>query len=305
MSRFSAVDRSGVIKPRAARRIAAGDHIYRAGAEGLARRGCIAGSSGPTRPVRMSMSRSSALLPAKSELARLSWNRTTIADPIAMPVAPPEWRHSGPYLTIALALHALVLALTPSLLPERPEIPPAQTISVTFEQPATLAVPPAPPPPAAAAPKKPPLPDRPRQPPVPRRAVLAVAVQPGTKPAPSSVAESAVAAAEERLVPPAATGNMAVPVSVARYDAAYLHNPRPAYPPLSRRLGEEGKVLLRVRVGADGHPVAVDVERSSKFERLDEAARRAVGSWRFVPARRGDEPVEGSVSVPVVFRLDD
>ena len=224
------------------------------------------------------------------------------ADLLAMP----EWRHSGPYLTIALALHALVLVLTPSLLPERPDIPLAQPVTVTFEQPATLAIPLAPPPPpAASAPKVPPLPDRPRQPPVPRRAVLAVAVQPGTKPAPSSVAESAVAAAEERLVPPAATGNMAVPVSVARYDAAYLHNPRPAYPPLSRRLGEEGKVLLRVRVGADGHPVAVDVERSSKFERLDEAARRAVGSWRFVPARRGDEPVEGSVSVPVVFRLDD
>lgn len=250
------------------------------------------------------MPHSPDLLQANSEPARLPWNCTMTADLLAMP----EWRHSGPYLTIALALHALVLVLTPSLLPERPDIPLAQTVTVTFEQPATLAIPLAPPPPpAAAAPKAPALPDRPRQPPVPRRALLAVAVQPGTKPAPFSVAESAVAAAEERpaAAPSGATGNVPVSGSVARYDAAYLHNPRPAYPPLSRRLGEEGKVLLRVRVGADGHPVAVDVERSSNFERLDEAARRAVGNWRFVPARRGDDPVEGSVSVPVVFRLDD
>jgi len=92
--------------------------------------------------------------------------------------------------------------------------------------------------------------------------------------------------------------------SAPRFDAAYLHNPRPAYPPLSRRLGEEGRVLLRVRVGADGHPVAVDLEKSSNFERLDEAARAAVSHWRFIPSRRGSEAVEGSVIVPIVFRLD-
>ncbi|HRY90482.1 MAG TPA: energy transducer TonB, partial [Rubrivivax sp.] len=65
-----------------------------------------------------------------------------------------------------------------------------------------------------------------------------------------------------------------------------------------------GKVLLRVRVSREGQPAAVDLEKSSNFERLDEAARHAVARWRFVPARRGDEPVEGSVIVPIVFRLE-
>ena len=88
-----------------------------------------------------------------------------------------------------------------------------------------------------------------------------------------------------------------------RFDAAYLHNPRPVYPPLSRRLGEEGKVLLRVRVSAEGQPIAVDVEESSNFERLDEAARQVVARWRFVPASHGDESVEATVIVPIVFRL--
>jgi protein TonB len=91
----------------------------------------------------------------------------------------------------------------------------------------------------------------------------------------------------------------------ARFDAAYLNNPRPADPAASRRLGEEGKVVLKVCVAADGRPLAVDLEKSSNFERLDEAARQAVARWRFVPARRGDEAVESSVLVPLVFRLED
>ena len=55
--------------------------------------------------------------------------------------------------------------------------------------------------------------------------------------------------------------------------------------------GEEGKVLLKVRVLPDGNPASVDVEKSSSFGRLDEAARQAVARWRFVPAKRGDEPI--------------
>jgi protein TonB len=101
--------------------------------------------------------------------------------------------------------------------------------------------------------------------------------------------------------PPAAP----VLATAPRFNAAYLHNPAPVYPPSSRRLGEEGKVLLHVKVSAAGQPVAVDLEKSSNFERLDEAARHAVARWRFVPAKRGEEAVEGSVIVPIVFRLDD
>ena len=64
-------------------------------------------------------------------------------------------------------------------------------------------------------------------------------------------------------------------------------------------------MLLRVRVSADGQPAAVDLEKSSNFERLDEAARQVVARWRFVPAKRGEEAIEATVIVPIVFRLDD
>jgi protein TonB len=43
-------------------------------------------------------------------------------------------------------------------------------------------------------------------------------------------------------------------ITLPRYDADYLSNPPPAYPALSRRMGEQGEVLLRVQVREDGTP---------------------------------------------------
>lgn len=95
-----------------------------------------------------------------------------------------------------------------------------------------------------------------------------------------------------------------LPVTAARFDADYLHNPKPFYPVFSRRQGEEGKVQLRVRVSAAGAALDVEVKQSSGFPRLDDAAREAVLQWRFVPAKRGDEAVESWVGVPIVFTLE-
>lgn len=110
----------------------------------------------------------------------------------------------------------------------------------------------------------------------------------------------------ERTPPPVAVAPKESPPTVAAsFDAAYLHNPAPAYPNGSRRRGEQGRVVLRVQVHADGSAGAVDVAESSGHERLDAAARETVRGWRFAPARRGDSPVDSWLRVPVVFRLDD
>jgi protein TonB len=98
---------------------------------------------------------------------------------------------------------------------------------------------------------------------------------------------------------------VAVTVTPARFDADYLNNPSPAYPPLSRRLGEQGRVVLRVPVSADGRPGLIDIKTSSGYPRLDAAARDAVGQWRFVPARRGEEAVAATVLVPIAFKLEE
>lgn len=86
--------------------------------------------------------------------------------------------------------------------------------------------------------------------------------------------------------------------------ADYLDNPRPAYPPLSRRLGEQGQVLLRVWVEADGRPGQIEIRRSSGFERLDRAALQAVQRWRFVPGKRAGLPEAMWAEVPLQFVLE-
>ena len=88
------------------------------------------------------------------------------------------------------------------------------------------------------------------------------------------------------------------------FNASYLDNPAPNYPPVSRRLGEQGKVLLRVQVSANGTADSVTLQTSSGSTRLDQAALAAVKKWRFVPAKRGGQAVSASVIVPVSFSLE-
>ena len=94
-----------------------------------------------------------------------------------------------------------------------------------------------------------------------------------------------------------------LPLVLPVYSAAYLENPPPVYPPMSRQRRESGRVLLRVYVSAAGRGERVEVKASSGFERLDQAAREAVAAWRFVPARRGADPVAAWVQIPIVFVL--
>ena len=91
----------------------------------------------------------------------------------------------------------------------------------------------------------------------------------------------------------------------ARFDAAYLNNPPPVYPPVARRRGEAGTVRLRVAVSAEGLPDAVSLQLGSGSHWLDRAAQEAVRRWRFVPARRDGTAVASTIIVPIVFRLED
>ncbi|MET0657692.1 MAG: energy transducer TonB [Steroidobacteraceae bacterium] len=77
----------------------------------------------------------------------------------------------------------------------------------------------------------------------------------------------------------------------------------PVYPATSRRLGEQGSVILRVFVDPSGRPQQVVVDRSSGHTRLDDAAATAVKRWRFQPASNGSGPVASWSRVTVTFRL--
>ena len=84
----------------------------------------------------------------------------------------------------------------------------------------------------------------------------------------------------------------------------YLHTPSPPYPPLAKRRGLTGAVVLKVLVGRDGFAKEVAVRSSSGHPVLDEAAVSTVAGWRFNPARRGDVSVDSWVDVPIRFELN-
>lgn len=81
---------------------------------------------------------------------------------------------------------------------------------------------------------------------------------------------------------------------------------QPEYPASDIRKGNEGRVLIRLRLGRDGRVLAATVVRSSGFPGLDRAAvQTALRDWQLLPARQGDVPVEGHFETWVRFSLTD
>ena len=203
-----------------------------------------------------------------------------------------------------MLLHAAALALGPQMWQLR--IEPARILSVVLTEPPAPRVEDAVAPPAPAAiPREERRPERPQRSSTPKPVARA---EPEARQA-APPAESAVPAAREEVrasepsasAPPTVAAHPAV--SPPDYRAAYLNNPAPPYPRAARRSGDQGTVTLRVRVSAEGAPAQVELDRSSGSNLLDAAALEAVKRWRFAPARRGSEPIEAWVIVPVVFRL--
>lgn len=133
---------------------------------------------------------------------------------------------------------------------------------------------------------------------VPKTVTTAAPVVAPALPTQTPAVTQSVAAAVDTAPPAPKPETMA-----ARFDADYLDNPKPVYPPISKRENEQGKVMLSVFVEASGLPSQVDVRITSGFERLDKAAVATVRRWKFVPARQGSQAVPAWVTVPIVFSL--
>ncbi|MEW5967338.1 MAG: energy transducer TonB [Pseudomonadota bacterium] len=213
----------------------------------------------------------------------------------------PPFRAPGVLIGV-IAMHVLILGL----ILVAPRTPPApvlpspihvRLIETTAEPPEPVT---APPPPVVTPPR--PQPARASSPPVtaaPSAASQSVAdpvpAPRPTEPVAPAAAPAPVAQPQPAPAPP--------PVVQPRFDAAYLDNPRPPYPSVSRRLGEEGEVRLRVQVDPAGLAQQVEIQQGSGYPRLDQAALETVRQWRFVPARQGDQPVAAWVIVPIQFTL--
>ena len=171
-------------------------------------------------------------------------------------------------------------------------------------------------PPAPEA-KEPPPPVQPPPKPVPRQPVVRQQTpRPVAKPdplpapnAPMGVAEAVPAPVTEApptpAAPPAPPSPPAPPrIELPSSNAGYLNNPKPTYPAISRRLGEQGKVVLRVFIDAEGSPQQIEIRQSSGYERLDQQALEAVRRWRFAPGKRNGVPEAMWNIVPINFVLE-
>ena len=134
------------------------------------------------------------------------------------------------------------------------------------------------------------------QAPAPAQAAAQVPAQAAT---PAAAPSSDPAPAAESVMP-ASTRS-----TDADYKAAYLNNPRPAYPLLAIRQGAQGQVLLLVDVLTDGRAGRIELEKSSGHAALDAAAINAVRAWRFTPARKDGLLAAQTVSIPIQFNLKD
>ena len=126
---------------------------------------------------------------------------------------------------------------------------------------------------------------------------------PSTSPPATVTPSTATATATATTIAPA-TSTAPAKVQLPIHDAAYLQNPKPDYPALSVRRGEQGQVVLNVLIGVDGKAQKAEVAQSSGFERLDAAALATVQRWRYVPGKRSGVPEAMWFKVPLAFVLD-
>jgi periplasmic protein TonB len=166
-----------------------------------------------------------------------------------------------------------------------------------------LPPPPPPPPPPQAAPR--------RVAPAPAP-VIAAAPTPAAAPAtfvappPEPAPPQQIAPAPAPPAPPAAAPAPPAPPSIRQVPASsvrYVKQPDLNFPALSKRARESGTVVLRIIVDVNGHLKEATVERSSGFERIDQAALRDIRSARFAPRMEDGKPVEISTVAALAYEL--
>jgi protein TonB len=224
--------------------------------------------------------------------------------PVPLDAMPRRLNRRVAIVLSVLGLHVLaVWALQSGLLRRAMEIViPVQVLAELIEPPQPVIEPP-PPAPVVAAP----TPPKPRPRPVPQPQPQPVAapepmplapVVPVAPPAPPAPPEPIVAAAPPPAPP--APPRIELPSS----NADYLKNPPPPYPPMSKRLGEQGRVVVRAFIQLDGTASRAEVQRSSGFERLDQTAVQTVLRWRYVPGKRAGVPEAMWFNIPINFVLE-
>lgn len=224
--------------------------------------------------------------------------------PALSPSSSPLFRKLTP-LIIIIGLHAALLyalqagLLTQPAMQAAPKEIIASLITLTPEP----------------VPQPKPLPPKPKVEPV-AKPVAKPKPQPiiKTKPSPQAITETAPPPPEKSSEPTSETTVVApapapAPATAARpkivTGVAYINAPRPVYPALDARMGNEGTVTLRVLINDRGRAEKVEIQKSSGSSRMDEAARTAVLRATFRPYLEDGKAIPVYAIVPINFTLSN
>ncbi|MGH8830537.1 MAG: energy transducer TonB [Polaromonas sp.] len=228
---------------------------------------------------------------------------SSASHPPASPARPPLSRNAVIAVAV-VALHVgLIWALQSGLLMRAVELVVPAEVLTQFVDPPAPKMEPVPPAPPTPTPQKKAVAKAPVQ---PQAQPLAIADPTPSPNAPTGVITPPLPAAPVAVAPVAPVAPPApVAVQLPSSDADYLQNPKPAYPSRSRGLGETGIVVHKVWIGTDGKAQRAELVKSSGFSRLDDAAYKAVMSWRYVPGKRNGVPETMSYDVPIHWVLSN
>ncbi|MDR7375512.1 protein TonB [Rhodoferax ferrireducens] len=208
--------------------------------------------------------------------------------PLSPSFSLPRFSRNAVIVSSVLVFHGLAIwALQSGLVRKAIEIVvPVEMLSEFIEVPQPRVAPPPPPPAPIKQPvvktKAPTLPPAP-QPlaiadptPAPNAPTGVTTPQPPAPPTPAPVAAAP-------STPPAALPIPTPAKAQTLTEADYLYMPPRTYPVMSRRLQEQGTVIVNLEVNANGIPVNAVVTTSSGFDRLDKNALAFFMKCRFVP----------------------
>ena len=267
--------------------------------------------------------------------APLSYQSTRSLVPKRISREPGKQDFSIKGLVATIAIHGivfafLVVASTRELPPEKEAAPPIMVSLVKSLEPVPevpIMEPPPQPKPPEPVPQPKPKPE-PKPKPKPKVVDKPVPIE-APKPVEPEVQEAAEVEAMPQLPQESAPAPAQAPVQGAPVEAekvapaprpepkeqaipevsidgvSYLHQEIPAYPKISQRLGHQGVVMLRIVVSETGQPESVEIEKSSGFGPLDEAAIKAAKKSKFNPYKRNNKPMKVSVIAPVRFTISD
>ncbi|AFQ47656.1 TonB-like protein [Burkholderia cepacia GG4] len=135
-----------------------------------------------------------------------------------------------------------------------------------------------------------------------------VAQSPSPTPAPAAADPTPAPAAPAPAAPAATPGparetmQVSAPKNVSALTCNFV---KPSYPSMSRRRGETGTAYVHFIIGVTGKIESIQLQKSSGYPRLDEAALDATRDSTCPPYIENGQAIRAAHTLPFNFTLDD